>query len=304
MNKRLNNLDIILSILANIISIIISLLGVSYSISKETFVFLIFFIFIILLNVFNVKYFIYKMHYIKFIEYLFNNDMHRFTLLPKFRTYIEYRHRLNKVHINNLKIEYTISKNGCFDNNIADLTINYELKIKNYHLPNQYYIMFGNDYAEQKPEIKYSLNDSSMMDATFIEVRHSPYEKGMINEAIINLDYDNLPKKEIKLNIRIQYSNSFDFDTTKTDTLILLPLLFGKKINKIDYKIKFNKFESDMFYCNAYLIGRSSGLNYEIKDISVDLIKKTNLLEIKLNNIQLESAYYFRIGTDKNEMDP
>ncbi len=307
MNKWISYLEELLSIIANGISIIASLSGAAISIKNGVFWLLIPFTIIVFLNGFFLFHYIKKVKYINFIEYLFNNDTHRFTLLPKFRIYIENKKRKNKLHITNLKIKYEISKNEDYSDNVGDLKIDYVFKIKNKHLPKQYYIIFGNDYAEHKPIIEYSLCSSPMASATFTEAKHSPYERGIINEAVIDLEYENLPKQEVELKITLKYTNSFNFSITNTDTLILLPLLYGSRIDEIDYKINLEGFDDyPRLYCNAYKVSRNRdlGKNYEIKDISIDLKGDDLTKTIFLQKPQPESAYYFRIGINEEKMEP
>lgn len=307
MDKELSGLEELLSIIANAIAIIISLSGAAISIKKEAFCLLILFAILIFFNGFFLSQYIKKIKYINFVEYLFNNNVHRFTLLPKFRIYIESKKKKNKLYITNLNVKYEITKNEDYIENVGDLQIDYTLKIKNKRLPKQYYMIFGNDYAEHKPIIEYSLCGRPMTPAIFIEAKHSSYERGIINEAVIDLEYENLPKKEIELKITQKYINSFNFSVTNTDTLILLPLLYGTKIDEIDYEINLKKFDDyPKLYCNAYKIGRNKkwGENYEIKDISIDLEGSDLTKKITLQKPQPESAYYFRIGINEEKMEP
>lgn len=307
MDKETSYLEGLFSTLANIISIITSISGIIVSIKLEYFWIIIPFVLIIIFNILFLSHYWKKMKYINFIEYLFNNNNHRFTLLPKFRIYIENKKRKNQIHIKELKIKYIISRNPNYDDIIADLKIEYQLKIKNKKLPKQYYIIFGNDYAERKPHIEYSICNNPMASVTFIEAKHSEYERGIINEAVINLEHDNLPKKEFELKITHSYENSFNFSVTNTYTLILLPLLYGNKIDIINYEINFQEFNDyPEFYCNAYYISQTKkfGKNYDIKDVST-LLKSSNFVKtISLDKIESESAYYFRIGIDQEKMVP
>lgn len=307
MKDLIDMIEKTISIIAGLLTITSSLTSIAISIVMDKLWLIIPVVFIHSVILIFFIYYAKKMRYINFVEFLFCNEKHRFTLLPKFRIYIERQNRKNKVHITNLKIKYTITKNNSSNNNIGDLKIEYDMKIENRHLPKRYYIIFGNDYAKDKPNITYSLCDKPFYSVSFNEVKHASYERGIINEAIINLDYGNLPKKEIDLKIIHSYTNSFNFSETETDTLILLPSLYGNKIDHIDYEINLVGFvDYPELYCNMFEISNSKGIRgeYEIKDINT-YKKNDNLLKvISLDSIKYESAYYVRIGVNREKMEP
>ena len=309
-----------LSIIASIASILASLYGAIISLEKSSMSIAILFIVIILLDVvfliFNIftsiEYFK-KIEYINFVEYLFNNDTHRFTLLPKLRMYIENRHLKNKVHIENLRIIYNINRNDLYKNeNIGNLQITYLATIENYNMPKQYYVLAGNDYAQKKPTIKYAIShkpikkDDNLMFLNFDVPKHSEYERGMINEATIHLP-TTIPYLNIFLKLVHEYECSFNFSQTPTDTLILLPMLYGIKIDTIDYEIHLNGFEDyDELFCSAFMISNNKKMkpDYRIEDISYMVRGDSLDKKIKLYPKNSELAYYFRIGISKELMTP
>lgn len=297
-----------MSIIASFLAIITSLLGIIISVTIECLWIIIPFILITIIVIVFFGHYIKIRKYINFVEFLFNNKKHRFTLLPKLRIYIESTKNKNKVHVTNLNIKYSITKNKNFSDNIGDLRIEYDMQIENKHLPKQYYVIFGNDYAENKPKIEYSLCNRPLVSVTFHETKHASYERGLVNEAVINFDNDNFPKSEISLKIIHNYINSFNFSETETDTLILLPLLYGNKIDHINYEINLIGFEDyPKLYCDAYEISDKGllGIDYEIKDVST-YTKDENLSKsISLNNaMKYEGAYYVRIGVSEEKMEP
>lgn len=297
----------IISVVASLCTIFTCLSGMAISVTlKRPWYFILLSVTLILVMLCSV-FIIRKIRYINFIEFLFCNKTHRFTLLPKFRIHIEKQHKKNKVHLNSMKIKYNITKSDDIAGNVGNLEIQYELQIKNKNLPRQYYLVFGNDYAQKKPDIIYSIGQGPEAPVFFNEEKHAPYERGLVNDATINLSPENLPKrKNISLKITYRYENSFNFDETPTDTLIFLPALYGRKIEHIEYTISLSGFDAyHELFCNANEISANHPFrgNYEIKTINDQyLVNKDLLKTIEINNVKDESAYYFSIGVSEDEM--
>lgn len=304
MNNNLDNSDKIISLFNNAIILVTTVSGLIISCfnDKNNKLVLIIFFIILIANVFFIFHHIRKIKYINFVEYLFYNPIHRFTLLPKFRVFIEKYHKINKIHILKFNINYLISKNQKYqDTEIGDLIIEYKMTIKNKNLPKEFNLVFGNDYAKDKPIVRAYFSDIETV-VTFNEFHHSSYERGLVNDVSISLCNDNLPKSEFELKIIMNYKNSFNFTDDPTDTLVLLPLMFASRIDRINYCVTLKDFNYEELYMSSHEISSKNILgNYSVKTLPNTnegdmLCKKT-----ELKNISRESAYFFRISVaDKN----
>lgn len=125
-----------------------------------------------------------------------------------------------------------------------------------------------------------------------------------MNDATISLANDNLPKKEFELKITMNYKNSFNFTNDPTDTLILLPLMFSNKIDKINYRISLLGFDYQELYVSSNEISSKNAFgNYSIKTLPNKIDKNLLCKKTELNNINKESAYFFRISVIDANME-
>lgn len=268
---------------------------------KTILIFIVIILLIALIIICNL--FIKKNRYIKFTEFLFENDIHRFTLLPKLRMFIESKKLKNELHLLSLDITCNIKRNENFaDEEIADLHTMYTLEIENRNLPKVFNFVFGNDYALGKPSILYSIDNGSKAQPLFNQKKQPTYVRGSIGHTTIKFNKENLPKRKFKLEIFITYKESFNFSESKTDTLILLPILYGKKIDKISWNVNFIGFDKiPKFYLSSNSISRIKK-SYSISSAGSETKneKYSKRIEFEDINTKKECAYYARIGVEEN----
>lgn len=304
--NRIEDTDKIVSLINNIVILFTTISGLLISIFKEkiNIQMLVAFLVVLLAYIFFMSFHLKKMKYMNFVEFLFYNPTHRFTLLPKFRIFLEKYHKINKIHILNFDINYIITKNDDYKNaEIGDLEIEYKMTIKNRNVPKEFNLVFGNDYTKEKPKVCAYLSGIKTI-VSFNEFRHSSYERGLVNDATISLANDNLPKKEFELKITMNYKNSFNFTNDPTDTLILLPLMFSNKIDKINYRISLLGFDYPELYVSSNEISSKNAFgNYSIKTLPNKINKNLLCKKTELNNINKESAYFFRISVIDANME-
>lgn len=305
MDRDVRQINTILQIIFYCISIVSSLSGIYFF--QKYYWYLIPITFIVVFNIFCSINYVKKIRYINFIEFLFNNDDHRFTLLPKFRIFLEKKGGENKLHLTNLSVTYIISKQREAGKNIADLKKEYVLTIPSKGLHKnrleEFHVYSGNDFAKEEPNMTCSINEGNKNSLAFTSPSHESYERGIICDTKIDLSPYNLFEKENKLKITQTYTNSFDFDETPVDTLILLPQLFGTKIDKIDFTVKLEKFsESTEFKWRPLKIVRTNMLGgYTIRNISDGISEDKFCKKVELRDIKPETAYYFRISINSEK---
>ena len=102
----------------------------------------------------------------------------------------------------------------------------------------------------------------------------------------------------------MNYKNSFNFTNDPTDTLILLPLMFSNKIDKINYRISLLGFDYPELYVSSNEISSKNAFgNYSIKTLPNKIDKNLLCKKTELNNINKESAYFFRISVIDANME-
>lgn len=246
--------------------------------------------------------------YIRFIEYLFENEHHRFELLPAMRMYLRTKNIRNKVKYNSISVTYNIKhKKSCESNLLGDLNIIYKLNIKNEKLPKTYYFITGNDYSNEPPTFKYKYgNMQEYSEAAIAEVNCAEYKRNAIRPFKIDLDDNKIAKKgDFVMEMLISYHNSFEFEHIPMDTIICLPKIFGDDIPSLKYTINIIDFpQEEKYYLFSYLIKRD-GFRYErtVIDNEHDIGRRTFNVSLRPNNVVGEKAYYFRLGTKDRDVE-
>lgn len=87
--NRIEDTDKIVSLINNIVILFTTISGLLISIFKEkiNIQMLVAFLVVLLAYIFFMSFHLKKMKYMNFVEFLFYNPTHRFTLLPKFRIF-------------------------------------------------------------------------------------------------------------------------------------------------------------------------------------------------------------------------
>lgn len=243
-------------------------------------------------------------NYVSFIEFLMHNNRHCFEILPKIRMYMHSKSIANDVKIKLLRITYNVTKNEEHEE-LGDMIINYDLDIANNNIPSQFHFVYGTDYSKCTPIVKYNYGNDSVepyYTATKEnEEKVAPYWLGFLKHYNLAIDKKKIPQNDVfKLKIELECKEAFDFSIER-DTIICLPDMFSKDIEKIEYSIKLNKYE-EKFFCNAYRVS-SDGKEYAIGEVT-DPNKPGFSFKQTLypNMIEGEKAFFFRVG--HSEIDP
>lgn len=251
------------------------------------------------------------LQYVKFIEYLMNNDKHNFILLPKIKMYIHRNKIINKIKIKQLDVTYNITRHSNNpDKNdgllLGDMVINYEMLIENKCIPSEFNFVSGNDYSNLSPELKYrygSRSDYQDMDDNSELI--APYWRGSLKHYSFGIEKHYLPQEgDLKIEIKVSCENAFVFNTIPRDTIICLPEVFSDDIDFIYYSINLFDFEEINYYCDAYQINVEKG-EFATHKIGCEKKDGENSFTSKLypNNLTGEKAYYFRLGTDRTDKE-
>ena len=240
--------------------------------------------------------------YIRFIEYLFENEHHKFELLPEMRMYLHIKKIENKVKYNSIDITYDIKhKKSDKSRLLGDVDITYKLDIKNENLPQSYSFITGNDYSNKPPILLYKYG--TMEKHTSIsadKVNCAIYKRNAIRHFEFEFDKNEITGQDnLEVEMKISYEDSFEFEHVPMDTIICLPKIFGNSIPKIKYTINLIDFpEEDTYYMFSYIVRRKN-LEYVRNTIqnTNDSNRRTFVVELSPNKVIGEKAYYFRLGT-------
>lgn len=248
-----------------------------------------------------------KEKYIRFVDFLFDNEKHNFNLLPKMRMYLNKEKICNKINVKLVEITYDIKhKQSTQSSLLGDVDILYKIEIENKSIPNTYYFITGNDYSNKAPEIYYKYGSMTKYSRISPEEKNCAlYYKNVVRKFNFYLDENYITNaNSFNIEIKVHYENSFEFEHNYLDTIICLPKIFGDSVEKMKYIINLHGFPSkNDFYFFTYSICGNK-LKYNINDIPnrCDKMNESFIVEFNPKSTRDEKAYYFRIGihdTDK-----
>lgn len=248
--------------------------------------------------------------YVNFLEYLMHNNEHDFVLLPKIRMYLNSRKINNKIKIKCIDITYDITPNTDNpDEILGDMKITYLIKIENKSVPEQFDFVYGNDYSVFSPKVKYcyGIRQEYQTMSKNHNMSIAPYWRGALKHYSFALEKQYLPQDgDIEIKIEVECDKSFAFKKVPRDTIICMPMVFSKDIDKINHTINVRNFGEIKFYSDAYQISKN-GLHYQRKAINCtrqhnqDNYSFASILYP--NRIRGEKAYYFKIGTSESDVE-
>lgn len=247
--------------------------------------------------------------YILFIEFLNDNPSHIFRTLPLLRMYIHKHKRINNVYIPRANVYYDIRpcKDERYDkdnNLLGDCSIEYEFCVHNNRLPKNFYFMVANDYSNNNSKIECRIGtqgNQCVIDSKSMDVH--PNWGGRMNLVSISLDNSLIPQsKEFTIYIRVETKKMFVFRKDSRDTIICLPLQYGRTIDQVNFRIDVSKFNIHPFYCNAKRIYIERKNPIIDETICVPHEDRTIFTATYCPVKNTENALFFRIGL--SEVDP
>lgn len=294
------------ALIIQLLELVISIWSVANTFSASTIICLCFAI-LSTVALFIIAFKYYKvLAYIKFIEYLTHNQDHNFISLPKIRMYLHSEKIANKIRINRLIITYDIKYNDSDKSKcLGDMIITYDMEIENKNIPDTFNFIYGNDYSNSPQIVTYRYG-SSRDYLNMQEHRESiaPYWRGSLKHYDFGIERQLLSQSgDQRISIQVKCKKAFEFMTIPRDTIVCLPDVFSKDIQKMEYHINLVGFEGE-FYCDAYRI-TGKGLKYRRDNIGCE--KSENSLsfskELFPNDIKGEKAFYFRVGKNPIDME-
>lgn len=248
-----------------------------------------------------------KEKYIRFVDFLFDNEKHNFNLLPKMRMYLNKEKIYNRVKVKSVDVTYNITHTESEkSNSMGNAEILYTIAIENKSIPKEYYFITGNDYSDEVPQIFYKYGIMDEYSTVSPEERNCAfYYRNVVRKVNFNLDKKLIPQKDtLEIKIKVCYKNSFEFEHNYLDTIICLPRIFGDYVKQMRYTINLYKFQNDIaFHFFTYSI-LGNKLKYSISVIPNTCTKDNESYSVEFypESTLDEKAYYFRIGncdTDK-----
>lgn len=244
--------------------------------------------------------------YMRFVEFLFDNNTHRFILLPKIRMYLHSRRINNKYKVDEMKVTYTITQNreSEQDKMVGDLEIIYSIKIGKDKRNGYFDFVTGNDFSNDLSHAQYKYGVmSEYQNMTLLEDKAAPYWRGYLGHFHITIEGKNIPVDgPLEIQFRICAERSFVFGGRKRETIICLPQAFSRNIESLKYHIEVKGFDKP-FYGNAYLISKDGG-EYRISSLEGTQADNTVFdYTMYPNTIAGEKAYYFKIGTSEEDTE-
>lgn len=260
----------------------------------------------ILFVVYIIKKYILLKEYVDFVEFLMNNNEHKFVLLPKIRMYLHSEKINNKVDIRDLKIMYNIkpSDRQEIGKLYGDAEIIYDFTIKNNHLPQNYDFIYSNDYSNNEINLGYKFNEhEEYTHAESNSEKIAPYWKGRMRHDIFYLDRTKIPLSNIfHMYVKVNCSRLFEFEELGRDTIVSLPKVFSDHIDNITYIINLEEFSDKIFFCAAKRIYKHNRV-FKFESINCERINNKRFeSKVCLSNMRGEKAIYFRVGL--SEKDP
>ena len=247
-----------------------------------------------------------KKDYITFVECLFDNDYHNFSLLPRIRMYIQKNNIINKIHIVELNVTCIIDGR---ESSSSNSKVIFELKISRKTMINTYNFVTGNDFSTETPVVRYSYGDESEIPIMLKKPIPFPDKSNLIRVLSLNIDTEKIPQTQPtwELKFEFDYIRLFDFEKMETDTIICLPKAFGERIDTINYTIKIVGCDPNKpFYCNLNKCSIANG-KYDVSEQGVTPQNggnsQNNIYHIAIHpdSYDKEYAYYFRIGTSNTD---
>lgn len=251
------------------------------------------------------KYILLK-EYVDFIEFLMNNNVHKFVILPKIRMYLHSEKINNKIYIQDLTITYNInpSDKQVEGKLFGDAEILYEFAIINNNLPQNYNFIYSNDYSNNNINLGYKFNKNESYTLAESKTEQiAPYWKGRMRHDTFALDRSKIPQSNIfNMYVKVDCSRLFEFEELGRDTIVSLPKVFSDNIDSIKYIINLEGFSNKKFYCTAKRIYKHNRV-FICDGISCERINDKRFeTKVSPGDMKGEKAIYFRVGL--SEVDP
>lgn len=237
-----------------------------------------------------------------FIQYLESNPYHNFNLLPKLCLELNKRNAVNPLHINHLKISYTIDMPSDPMSVLPNQNIEYNdtvevlLSCQNKSLPDNLKHYRGNEYASSGKEeifVKYGtqtdyhpVNANANNTETHYKTDVKVFQWYLSPK---NISHD----KEFPVSLKMNYTESGKANWN--DTIIFYPRQYGERVDEVELVLQLQHPQKVLTKFNAYRIWKDGNAytRCEIPDVTIE----NNTAHVKFlpnNNKDEYEAFYFR----------
>lgn len=243
-----------------------------------------------------------RVEFIEFIEYLFDNSTHKFTLLPKICLALDKERENSSLNVREMNVKYTYDMSevnlvpGDVNKKIEYLDkIEYSLNVERKKLPKEFCCYLGNMYSIDT-NAKISQKHGTQKKYEVVPTpryRDETYTDSIVQRYSWELRKENITNEStIPISFLLEYKEKARAQSN--DTIIIYPRQYAKKIEKIKFEINFLGNAIALKKVELYKIHKD-GKKFKQTPISVAPIKESTVeFEIKPESKKYE-AYYFRV---------
>lgn len=243
-----------------------------------------------------------RVEFIEFIEYLFDNNTHKFTLLPKICLALDKERENSSLDVREMNVKYTYDMSevnlvpGDVNKKIEYLDkIEYTLNVVRKKLPKEFCCYLGNMYSIDT-NAKISQKHGTQTEYEVVPTpryRDETYTDSIVQRYSWELRKENITNEStIPISFLLEYKEKARAQSN--DTIIIYPRQYAKEIEKIKFEIKFLGNAIALKKVELYKIHKD-GKKFKQTPISVAPIKESTVeFEIKPESKKYE-AYYFRV---------
>lgn len=243
-----------------------------------------------------------RVEFIEFIEYLFDNSTHKFTLLPKICLALDKERENSSLTVREMNVKYTYDMSEVtlvpsdVNKKIEYLDkIEYSLNAERKNLPKEFCCYLGNMYSIDT-NAKISQKHGTQTEYEVVPTpryRDETYTDSIVQRYSWELRNENIKNEStIPISFLLEYKEKARAQSN--DTIIIYPRQYAKEIEKIKFEIKFLGNAIALKKVELYKIHKD-GKKFKQTPISVAPIKESTVeFEIKPESKKYE-AYYFRV---------
>ena len=239
--------------------------------------------------------------FINFIQYLFNNNIRNFNLLPKICLALDKTEETNKLFLKKMTVEYTYDMRSvntgilshdtpiCYSN-----TIECHLEAENRNIPKEYVIYRGNMKADDSVEIMQKHGSQAIYEAVS-PPRYTDETRVdiVVQRYCWQLKRENITKgRSFPISFKFKYSEKSVANSNST--IVLYPKQYAKSIEVIDFKICFLCEKDILKRVELFKVWKDDKCFKHTPITGVTLSNNVASIVIEPDTLECE-AYYFRL---------
>ncbi len=243
-----------------------------------------------------------RCEFLSFIQYLFDNPIHKFNILPKICLLLNKTKETNDIYVRNMSVNYTYDMSNinleAIDENtqIQYLdTIEYCFQAENKKIPEEFVCYLGNMYEKNGFG---EISQKHGVQKEYVAVPPPRYTDETRPDSVVQRYSWQLIRENFTKDILVPISFQLKcLETTKAncnDTIIIYPRQYAKKIEQIDFGITFLCNKKILKKVEVFKIQKDRNSFKHIPVSSIPASNNTAKIKIKLDSTKYE-AYYFRV---------